>query len=255
MLSIPKLIRSSPERLNNMRTPALYKWLGIELIEVSLTEKLVSTLGSGTALFLLVWVTQQFLPGAEGAGVIASMGATAVLLFAVPHGALSQPWPVLGGHLISAVIGVICARSIPEVAWAAAVGVGLSIGAMHFLRCIHPPGGASALTAVLGGEAIRELGFNFVVFPVMLNAAIMVVMAVVINYAFRWRRYPAALNRRAQLPPDTLQLGGRPSHDQIVEAMRSLDSFVDISENDLVRLVELLSAHTTDRKPAGKSST
>ena len=106
----------------------LHRWLGIELIEVSLTEKLVATLGGGLALLALVGITTQVVPDAGGRAVIASMGASAVLLFAVPHGALSQPWPVLGGHLLSAFIGVLCARSIDHPALAAACAVGLGVG-------------------------------------------------------------------------------------------------------------------------------
>ncbi|MFX8373896.1 HPP family protein, partial [Acinetobacter baumannii] len=80
-----------------------------------------------------------------------SMGASAVLLYAVPHGALSQPWAVLAGHAVSAVAGVAAARNISDPALAAAVAVGTAILAMHYLRAIHPPGGATALTAVVGG--------------------------------------------------------------------------------------------------------
>jgi CBS-domain-containing membrane protein len=142
------------------------EWWGVELNVVSLREKLVSIAGGALAMVLLVFAARTLpdLPG--GAGLVASMGASAVLLFAVPHGQLSQPWPVLAGHVVSAAIGVACARWITPVGVAAACAVGLSIGAMHSLKCIHPPGGATALTAVLGGEAVRALGFQFVLLPV-----------------------------------------------------------------------------------------
>jgi len=223
---------------------SLQRWLGIELIEVSLAEKFIATLGGGLALLTLVGITGQVLPGAGGPTVVASMGASAVLLFAVPHGALSQPWPVLGGHLLSAFIGVLCARSIDNPAWAAACAVGFAIGAMHYFRCIHPPGGATALTAVLGGTAIHDLGFHYVLLPVMANAFAMVLLAVLINAFFPWRRYPAAFNRPAVPPP--LHGPGDPApptHEEIVAALRSLNSFVDISEEDLLRLIEILPPH------------
>src|SRR5690606_32619543 len=102
------------------------------------------------------------------------------------HGQLSQPWPVLAGHMVSATIGVACAKWIAPVEVAAACAVGLSIGAMHGLKCIHPPGGATALTAVLGGPAVQALGFQFVLLPVAANAAFMVAAAVAYNRFFAW---------------------------------------------------------------------
>ena len=168
------------------------------------------------------------------------MGASAVLLFAVllfavPHGALSQPWPLVVGHVASAVIGVTCARFISSTELAAAVAVGVSIGAMHQFGSIHPPGGATALSAVTGGPAVRDLGYGFVLRPVALNVAIILTVAVVFNYAFRWRRYPAGLVHLPGDEPATEQ-----SHDEVVAALRSLDSFIDVTEDDLRRIVRLL---------------
>src|SRR5690625_7242859 len=88
--------------------------------------------------------------------MLASMGATAVLLFAVPHGALSQPWAVVGGHVVSAIVGVTCQLLIPNLFWAAALSVGVAVAAMYYLRCIHPPGGATALAAEIGRASCRE---------------------------------------------------------------------------------------------------
>lgn len=227
-----------------MPLPHVRRWLGIEIIEVSLTEKLVATIGGGLALLALVGITGLMFPGGGGSAVVASMGASAVLLFAVPHGALSQPWPVVGGHLISAFLGVLCARSFEHPALASGCAVGFSIGAMHHFRCIHPPGGATALTAVLGGSAIRDLGFHYMLMPVMVNALAMVLLAAAINFFFPWRRYPAVFNRPAGLPlADPSRTLPAPTHDEVVKALRSLDSFVDISEADLLHLVRLLHSH------------
>lgn len=214
----------------------LQRWLGIELIEVSAIEKLVATVGGGISILALIGFSRWALPLPAALAVVASMGASAVLLFAVPHGPLSQPWPVLVGHVASAAIGVSCAKIIGDPMLAAACAVGLAIGAMQQLKCIHPPGGATALTAVFGGEAIRELGYGFVLYPVLTNAAAMVLAAVVINGAFHWRRYPAALIRPAEPATDATSEEPPPTHEEILEALRSLDSFVDISEDDLLRL-------------------
>ncbi|WP_395741343.1 HPP family protein [Prosthecobacter sp.] len=227
-----------------MPTPNLRRWLGIELIEVSALEKTVSTLGGGLAILALIAISTWALPAGGATAVITSMGASSVLLFGVPHGQLSQPWPVIAGHCISAVIGVSCARCISHPVIAAACAVGLAIGAMQQLKCIHPPGGATAFTAVMGGSAIRELGFSFVLFPVLTNAVVMVLLAILINYAFPWRRYPNAFRIPAPSPPASLLPDDSPpTHEDIIAAIRSLDSFVDVSEEELVRLVEILKTH------------
>ncbi|MCE9607733.1 MAG: HPP family protein [Planctomycetia bacterium] len=222
------------------------RWFGVELVEVSALEKLVAAFGGGLSIFALIGLSRLLLPDAAASVVIASMGASAVLLFAVPHGPLSQPWPVIAGHGVSALIGVECARQIADPTLAAACAVGLAIGAMHQLKCIHPPGGATAFTAVLGGPAIRDLGYRFALCPILANAVMMVLLAIAINGFFRWRRYPAAWNRPAAAKPSD---PAPPSHEEILAAVRSLDSFVDISEEDLIQLTQLLSRH--QERPAG----
>jgi CBS domain-containing membrane protein len=209
--------------------------LGIELSAVSWREKIVSMLGGLISIIVLTFITERVLSLSGGTAVIASMGASAVLLFAVPHGQLSQPWPVLAGHVFSAIIGVICAQVIRGPELAAAFAVCLSIGMMHHLKCIHPPGGATALTAVLGGNAIHDMGFRFVIFPVLLNCLIMVGVAILFNVFFGWRRYPAYLGHPVAPPPPEA-----PTHDEIVAALRSIDSFVDVNEDDLVRISQIL---------------
>lgn len=218
-------------------------WLGIELDEVSTTEKVVSGAG-GAAAILLVHLLSQHVLGLSGASMlVASMGASAVLLFAVPHGQLSQPWPVFGGHLVSALIGVTAAKAVGWQPGAAALAVGGAIVAMHLLKCIHPPGGATALTAVVGGPKVWALGYGFVWHPVVLNVLIVLAVAVAFNGFFPWRRYPQALNRTT-FAPDADEV----SHDEIVAAVRSLDSFIDITEDDLRRLVTMLSPERRVRR-------
>ncbi|MGC3969895.1 MAG: HPP family protein [Pirellulales bacterium] len=220
----------------------LKTWLGIELIEVSATEKLISTFGGAISILALIGFSRWALPLPVATAVVASMGASAVLLFAVPHGPLSQPWPVIAGHGISAVIGVTCAQLLGDTMIAAACAVGFAIGAMQQLKCIHPPGGATAFTAVLGGQAVHDLGYRFIVFPILMNAAAMVLAAVLINGTFRWRRYPAAWNQPAERPRPISRFDEPvPTHEEVLAALRTLDSFVDISEEDLLRLTSILS--------------
>ncbi|MDE2341383.1 MAG: HPP family protein [Alphaproteobacteria bacterium] len=127
-------------------------FLGIEFSPVSSVERLISLVGGALSIFMLYLATDHILGAWAVSPVLGSMGASAVLVFGVPRGALSQPWPLVGGHLISAAIGVTCARFISSIEFSAACAVGLAIGAMHYLRCLHPPGGATALIAVSGGQ-------------------------------------------------------------------------------------------------------
>ena len=82
------------------------------------------------------------------------MGASALLLFAIPSSPLAQPWSIVGGNTVSALIGLLVSRYVPEPAVAAGCAVAFAIAAMSLLRCLHPPGGAAALTAALGGPAV-----------------------------------------------------------------------------------------------------
>lgn len=164
-------------------------------------EQWMSGAGGLLGLAAVVFISTRQLGLHDAAGVVASMGASAVLLFAVPHGPLSQPWAVFGGHLVSALVGVACAQWISHPIVAAAAAVGLAITGMHYLNCIHPPGGATALSAVVGGEAVHQLGFQFVLTPVLLNTLIILLVAVLFNAPFAWRRYPAAWAPREKSPP------------------------------------------------------
>jgi CBS-domain-containing membrane protein len=231
------------EREMTMQNPATrspwQQMLGIELSPVSHRERLVSALGGFVSILVVYAVSRAVLGAADAPIMVFSMGSSAVMLFAVPHGPLSQPWPVLGGHLVSAVIAVACVRYVPDQMVAASLAVGLAIGAMHYLRCIHPPAGATALAAVLGGEPLRALGFGFVLSPVLLNVLIMLAVAVAFNALFPWRRYPVFL-ARSGAGSEIAALGYEAiSHEDFVYALAELDSFIDVSEEDLLRIYGL----------------
>ena len=104
-------------------------------------EQLVATLGGAIGILLIVVVTQAVV-GLQGALIIVpSMGASAVLIFAAPHSPFAQPWAVLAGHVLSALVGVACWQLVPNPTLAAGLAVGLAIGVMHVTRCLHPPAG------------------------------------------------------------------------------------------------------------------
>ena len=118
------------------------------------------------------FVTGRLMSGGSPA-VIASMGAAAVIVFQFPESPAARVWPILGGHLVSALIGVTVSQLIPDRMIAGGVAVGLSLWAMAMLRCMHPPGGGTALVAVLGGDAIQDAGYRFVLLPTFINALLL----------------------------------------------------------------------------------
>ena len=123
--------------------------------------------------------------------IIGSFGASAVLLYGAVRSPLAQPRNLMGGHILSAVIGVTAARHLGGEPWlAAAVAVSVSIAVMHLTKTLHPPGGATALIAVIGGKTVHDLGYLYVVMPSALGAAVMLVIALVVNNIPEDRRYP-----------------------------------------------------------------
>lgn len=224
--------------------------LGVEHDLTSHPEKWIAALGALLSIVTVALVSLSVVDGMGAGLIIASMGASAVLLFVVPHGALSQPWPVLGGHLLSALVGVACREAVPLPWLAAALAVSLSILLMQYLRCVHPPGGATALVAVIGGAQIEALGFSYVLHPVLLNVSGMLLVALLFNNLFPWRRYPAFLSHRKQ--PAAIARAERQlelTQEDFEAAMHKLNTFVDISAEDLIELVDLARQHAEEQRP------
>lgn len=220
----------------------LTQYLGIELYRASHTEKLVSALGAFFGILLVFYSSAYFVTGTATYLVVASMGASAVLLFAVPHGRLSQPWALIGGHLVSAIVGVSCAKLIPDIFISASAAVGIAVAAMYYFHCIHPPGGATALSAVVGGSAVHDLGYQFILTPVLINVIAIISVAICFNYLFKWRRYPAYLAQKqsAASKASADQTYDAITHEDFVYALSEFESFIDISENDLLKIYDLV---------------
>ena len=131
-----------------------------------LKERLLSGFGAlcGLAISSLI---SWYVLGGMNAWYIAPMGASSVLLFAVPSSPLAQPWNVVVGNTLAGIIGVACTQYLPDLTSAFSVAVGFAIFMMMTTDSLHPPSGAVAITAVLGGEAVHRLGFHFVLYPVL----------------------------------------------------------------------------------------
>lgn len=223
--------------------------LGIERNTTSHTEKLISALGALLGILAVYWITRWcfphgFLHTAGTLIMVTSMGASAVLLFAVPQGALSQPWAVLGGHLLSALVGVSCQQLFPDQTWTPALAVGIAVGVMHYTRCMHPPGGATALAAVIGGAEIYRLGYFYLLTPILINVASILSIAILFNAFFPWRRYPAHLTRRKLAKPTVAaERQFELTQEDFSAAMEELNSYVDVTSEGLTQLLELAKQH------------
>ncbi|WP_024327317.1 HPP family protein [Thioalkalivibrio sp. AKL19] len=209
-------------------------------------DKLIALVGAIIGLYLSLEVAASVTENGINGLILASLGATAVLLFAAPHAALSQPWNVLGGHGVAAIVGVLARDLLPHPLLAAAFAVGLAIWLMHYLRCLHPPGGATALYAVVGGDSVAALGPWFLLHPVLSSVGVMLLVAVIINYPFPWRRYPARLTpppeSPGQPPLGALEQAGLGRAD-LEHAMREMNLYLDLTEDDLARLYLLARRH------------
>jgi len=223
--------------------------LGIERNTTRHGEKIISAVGAFLGILTVYWGTRLCFPDGfmHTAGtliMVTSMGASAVLLFAVPQGALSQPWAVIGGHLLSAFVGVTCQQIFPDQTWTPALAVGLAVGVMHYLRCMHPPGGATALAAVIGGPEIYRLEYFYLLMPILINVASIMLMAVAFNAFFPWRRYPAHLTRRRLAKPAAAsERQFELTQEDFSAAMEQLNSYVDITSENLTQLLELAKQH------------
>jgi CBS-domain-containing membrane protein len=222
-------------------------FIGLGSNQTGNAEKIVAGLGGFAGIALILYISEVFVGPHDAGLIVASMGASAVLLFGVPHGPLSQPWNLVCGHFVSAIIGVSCYLVVPNLFIAAALAVGLAITAMYYLRCIHPPGGATALTAVLAGAGVHSLGYMYILTPVMLNVAVILAVALIFNFPFRWRRYPAAAMQYGRARKAH---GGRQraesglSRTDLEHALRQLNLFVDISHEDLEKIYTLARTRT-----------
>jgi CBS domain-containing membrane protein len=207
-----------------------------ELTPVSTRERLRSAAGALVGILATGLVCRASVPAEALPILIAPMGASAVLLFAVPASPLAQPWSILGGNLVAALVGVTAGTWIADPFVAASCAIGVAIALMMLLRCLHPPSGAVALTAVRGGPALHTAGYAFAVWPVGLNSLLLLGAALLFNNA-TGRRYPhlaagPPMPSRAPEPP------GAVSARDVEAVLRRHNEVFDIDQEDLLDLVQ-----------------
>ena len=177
--------------------------------------------------------------------LFASIGASAVLVFAVPASPLAQPWPVIGGNVVSAFAGVATAQLVDNIYLAGALSVSAAIIAMSVLRCLHPPGGGTALVPVLGGPAISALGYSFALTPVATNAFTLVLIGLAFH-RFTHHSYP---HRAERAFPQTDVGVIRADIDR---ALADTGETFDISPDDLEALLTRAERYAEERERNSK---
>jgi CBS-domain-containing membrane protein len=158
---------------------------------VSISEIAWSWIGAFLGIGAVAYVSYDLVDRTDLVMVIGSFGASAVLIYGAIKSPLAQPRNLMGGHIFSALVGVASYQLLTAHVWlAAAVAVATAIAVMHATKTLHPPGGATALIAVIGSETIHDLGFLYVVIPAGLGPAIMLLVALLVNNIPRTRKYP-----------------------------------------------------------------
>ena len=167
--------------------------------------------------------------------LIAPLGASAVLIFAVPNAPLAQPWSAITGNVVSAAVAILVLKTMPGIA-VPAIAVGGATLAMLLTRSLHPPGGAVALLATLEHETVLEIGFWFALIPVGVLTAALVIGGIFFN-RLTGRHYPfrhSATAENMQMPESRLGL----SNDEISDLLRRFNQAPNIGAVDLGRLLE-----------------
>jgi CBS domain-containing membrane protein len=209
--------------------------------QLTFIQKSYAAVACLIAIFLTATVTQLYAP--ENTGIlVASMGASAVLLFVVPSSTMAKPWPFAAGQMISALVGIYVAHYEADFVRASAFAVGLSVLLMLLLRCLHPPGAATALASIHNTVNADLPDFNFLLVPVGINVIIMLMIALLVNRLI----LPRIQLAKTAVPAHLTTLSDQQGHllgintDDIEQVIQSFDKFLDIGPDDLCQLLTRL---------------
>ncbi|WP_413997709.1 HPP family protein [Flavobacterium sp. W1B] len=159
---------------------------------IDFKEHFWAFLGSFIGIGIIAYLQSKELPHSDVVYLIGSFGASSVLIYGVIQSPLAQPRNLVGGHLISAIVGVTVAKFVPDVLWlTSALSVSISIVLMQLTKTLHPPGGATALIAVTGSAEIKNLGYWYVITPVLSGVLTLLIVALIFNNMTANRYYPS----------------------------------------------------------------
>lgn len=208
---------------------------------LSPAERWRSTLAALLGMLLIQGIL-AVLPAQPGISyLLAPLGASSVILFVLPHSPLAQPWSLVGGLLLPAIIGLLCGTWIEPAFLAVAMALALAVWITAWLRCIHPPGGAMAVVFALSA-AHQPLALT----TALLNVGAALVAVIFVNNLIPGRHYPQCAPKKA---PTQAPCARRSSirHEDLQHALEKIDAYLDISEDDLVRVYDLATNHAHQR--------
>jgi len=163
-------------------------------------EHLFTFLGAFSGIAIIGFLNSKYFVASDNLFLIGSFGATSVLVYGAINSPLAQPRNLIGGHLISAIVGVTIHKIIPNELWlSSALSVSLSIVLMQISKTLHPPGGATALIANIGSEKIRAMGYWYVISPVLIGVVILFLVALIFNNITPNRSYPIKKDYKQRL--------------------------------------------------------
>jgi CBS-domain-containing membrane protein len=158
---------------------------------VSIAEIIWSWIGAFLGISAVAYLNNVVLDGSDLGLMLGSFGASAILIYGAIKSPLAQPRNLIGGHVVSGFVGVASYQLFEPCMWAAAaIAVATALALMHLTKTLHPPGGATALIAVIGGEKVHSLGFLYPIIPTGLGAVIMLAVALLVNNIPKTRNYP-----------------------------------------------------------------
>ncbi|WP_029936493.1 HPP family protein [Sphingomonas sp. UNC305MFCol5.2] len=202
-------------------------------------ERSIAGAGAVIGIGLCAAISTLLVPS-HGLLLAAPLGASAVLLFAVPSSPLAQPWPIIGGNMVSALVGVAVAHLLGNGALAVGVAVGATILAMSALRCLHPPGGGTVLLPVLA-PAVLAQGYGFALLPVGLNAVALTAIGIAFHRV-SGHSYPHRPMKIADRP--------RLLMEDVDAALAESGETFDVSREDLEALLDRAERHAEARRIA-----
>lgn len=214
------------------------------LAGASLRDRMIGSVGALFGIGLAGAICIAFFPTATP-WIVAPIGASAVLLFAVPASPLAQPWSIIGGNVISAIVGIVVTGLIPQAALAAAVAVGSAILIMSLLRCLHPPGGAAALSAVIGSHSLPSGHAGHLLLPVVVNSFVLVAAGLLFHRisGHSYPHRPAPVEGKAAVAASSAGL----LMEDIDAALDDLGETFDIGREDLALLLAQAEVHAASR--------
>ncbi|MDZ4262257.1 MAG: HPP family protein [Pseudomonadota bacterium] len=233
--------------------PRLYAFINQMIGRQSLSHREIPLVAASAlvALTLVAVISNRTLLAVDWPFIVASMGASAVLLFAVPSSPMNRPWALVMGHLSSAVVGVTCAQHIDSLVLAAPIAGATAILVMLYLRCLHPPGGATAMLIVLGDDHVHAAGYQFILTPIALNVLILLSAALVIRAitgALRQGETGEVTIARINKLEQRRTLAPRLTEADIVAARAQLDTYIDVQDEQLLQLLRLATHNTHQRR-------